>query len=606
LISDKKESLLTVTKNDLEHQFKFEVAAMPGGEVVKRCFDCGTCAGVCPVSEAESAFDPRRIIHMIRMGLKDRLLGSEAIWYCSNCDTCAFVCPQEVQFSSVVRALRQMAVNEGYIDRGAFEQLGTGPCKASCPANISICGFIAAISQGQYAEGLKLIKREMPFPAVCGRVCPHPCESQCNRGKVDESIAIEYLKRFLADVDLASDAQYLPAIKDQKDASVAIVGAGPAGLTAAYYLAIEGYGVTIFEKLPVAGGMMAVGIPEYRLPRNVLQAEIDVIKKLGVEIKLNVEIGKDLSFEDMKKDFKAVFISVGCHQAVKLGIPGEDELDGVVDCITFLREINLGNPPGDRGRLVVLGGGNAAIDSARVAKRLGYDPVAILYRRTREEMPASPWEVEEAIEEGIDLEFLTAPVRIVGGSGKVTGLECVRMAMGEPDESGRRKPSPIAGSEFTVQADVIVVAIGQRSELSFLGNGHGVNISSKNTIEVDPLTAATNIPGIFAGGDVASGPKIVVEAVAFGKRAAISIDRYLKGQDIKIGRGMEWKGMAFEPDHVVAPSPRQAMPRLPLSERTRGFHEVDLGFNEEQATQEALRCLRLCGMQKGKESQRQK
>jgi NADPH-dependent glutamate synthase beta subunit-like oxidoreductase len=576
---------------------------MPGGEVASRCFDCGTCAGVCPVSEAEPAFDPRRIIHMIKMGLKDRLLGSEAIWYCSNCDTCAFVCPQEVQFSTVVHVLREMAVKEGYVDPGAFEQLGTGPCKASCPANISICGFISAISQGQYTEGIKLIKREMPFPAVCGRVCPHPCEEACNRGKVDEPIAIEYLKRFLADVDLSSDTQYLPEIKDQKNEKVAIIGAGPAGLTAAYYLAIEGYRVTVFERLPVAGGMMAVGIPEYRLPRNILQAEIDVIKKLGVEIKLNVEIGKDITFEDLRKDYKAVFISVGCHQAMKLGIPGEDDFEGVVDCITFLRDINLGTPPANKGRLVVLGGGNAAIDSARVAKRLGYDDVAILYRRTREEMPASPWEIEEAIEEGIDLEFLTAPQRIVGSNGNVTDLECIRMTMGEPDESGRRKPIPVEGSDFTVKVDVIVVAIGQRSELSFLGNGHEIDISRKNTIEADPVTAATNIPGVFAGGDVASGPRIVVEAVAFGKQAAISIDRYLKGEDISTGRGKDWKGIAFEPDHVE-PTARQPMLRLPLAQRSRAFNEVDLGFSEDQAMQEALRCLRQCGMQKAKESKR--
>ena len=571
---------------------------MPGGEVASRCFDCGTCAGVCPVSEEESAFDPRRIIHMIKMGLKDRLLGSEAIWYCSNCDTCAFVCPQEVQFSSVVQVLREMAIKEGFVAPDAFERLGTGPCKASCPANISICGFITAISQGQYAEGLKLIKREMPFPAVCGRVCPHPCEEACNRGKIDEPVAIEYLKRFLADVDLASDTQYLPEIKGEKEEKVAIVGAGPAGLTAAYYLAVEGYGVTIFEKLPVAGGMMAVGIPEYRLPRNILKAEIDVVRKLGVEIKLNFEIGKDLSFEDLRKDYAAIFVSVGCHEAMKLGIPGEDELDGVVDCISFLREINLGNPPALKGRLVVLGGGNAAIDSARVAKRLGYDDVAILYRRTREEMPANSWEIEEAIEEGIDIQFLTAPVKVVGSNGSASGLECIRMEMGEPDESGRRKPNPVEGSEFTVNTNVIVAAIGQRADLSFLGNGHELDVSGRNTIEADPVTAATNIPGVFAGGDVASGPRIVVEAVAFGKQAAISIDRYLKGKDIRSGREETWKGMAYEPDKKDA-SARQPMPRLPVVQRSHSFKEVELGFKEQQATQEALRCLKLCGMQKG-------
>jgi NADPH-dependent glutamate synthase beta subunit-like oxidoreductase len=218
-------------------------------------------------------------------------------------------------------------------------------------------------------------------------------------------------------------------------------------------------------------------------------------------------------------------------------------------------------------------------------------------------MPASPWEIEEAIEEGIDLEFLTAPLKIVGGNGKVTSLECIRMTMGEPDESGRRKPIPIEGSEFAVQADVVVVAIGQRSELSFLGNGHGIDVSKRNTIEADPATAATNIPGIFAGGDVASGPRIVVEAVAFGKQAAISIDRYLKGEDIKSGRGEAWKGMTFEPDHTES-SARQQMPRLPLAQRSSAFSEVDLGFNEEQAEREALRCLRLCGMQKGKEGKR--
>jgi NADPH-dependent glutamate synthase beta subunit-like oxidoreductase len=420
---------------------------------------------------------------------------------------------------------------------------------------------------------------------------------------VDEPIAIEYLKRFLADVDLASQTRYLPEIKGQKKEKVAVVGAGPSGLTAAYYLAIEGYGVTVFEKLPVAGGMMAVGIPDYRLPRNILQAEIDVIKDLGVEIKLNFEIGKDLSFEDLRKDFQAVFISVGCHQALKLGIPGEDNLQGVIDCITFLRDVNLGKPPEHKGRLVVLGGGNAAIDSARVANRLGYDDVAILYRRVREEMPASPWEVEEAIEEGVDIQFLTSPVKIIGDNGKASGLECIRMTLEEPDESGRRRPVPVEGSEFTIRADLIVVAIGQRSDLSFLGDAHGVKISRRNTIEADPITAATTIPGVFAGGDVASGPRIVVEAVAFGKRAAMSIDRYLRGQDIGAGRPKDWKGMEFEPDHTERAT-REPMSRLPLAERGRTFKEVDLGFDEEQARREAERCLRLCGIQKAREGNR--
>jgi NADPH-dependent glutamate synthase beta subunit-like oxidoreductase len=234
---------------------------------------------------------------------------------------------------------------------------------------------------------------------------------------------------------------------------------------------------------------------------------------------------------------------------------------------------------------------------------LGYKDVAILYRRTQEEMPASSWEVEEALEEGIDIQFMTAPLKINGSNGKVTDLECIRMDMGEPDESGRRKPVPIEGSEFTVKADVIVVAIGQRSDLSFLGNGHGINVSPKNTIEADPVTGATNIPGVFAGGDVASGPRIVVEAVAFGKKAAVSIDRYLRGQDVETGRDNGWKGIGFEPDRTERTN-RQPMSRLPVAERDGSFREVDLGFNEEQATREANRCLRLCGMQKGKEGTR--
>ena len=572
---------------------------MPNGEVVTLCFDCGTCTGVCPVSQAGTGFDPRKILHMIRMGLKDQLLSSEVIWHCSGCETCAFVCPQGVDFSSVVGVLREMAIQQRYIEPGIFEQWGVGTCKAACPAHISIPGFIAAISHGKYAEGLRLIKKEMPFPAICGRVCPHPCETKCNRGEVDEPIAIEYLKRYLADVDLSSETRYLPEIKERRQEKIAIVGAGPAGLSAAYYLAIEGYHAVVFEKLPVAGGLMSVGIPEYRLPRDILQAEIDGIKNLGVEIKLNCEIGKDLAFSDLQRDFNAIFISVGCHQGLKLRIPGEDDFEGIIDGLTFLREVNLGNPPETGERLVVIGGGNAAIDSARVAKRLGYDQVAILYRRGREEMPANPWEIEEAIEEGVDLQFLTAPVRVLGDNGKVSRIECMRMELGEPDESGRRRPIPVEGSEFTVKADVVVAAIGQRSDISFLPENQELNISRWNTIEADPVTAHTNIPGIFAGGDVVSGPRTVVEAVAFGKEAALSIDRYLKGKDIKAGRQKDWKGMEFTPEHIEHAA-RQQISRLCLADRNKTFKEVELGFSPEQARREAERCFRLCGTQRAK------
>ncbi|MFH1076665.1 MAG: FAD-dependent oxidoreductase [Pseudomonadota bacterium] len=588
---------MTVTKNDIQQQFKMEVAAMPNGKAASRCFDCGSCTGVCPVSQSQTGFDPRKILHMIKLGLKDRLLASDIIWRCSHCDTCSFVCPQGVRFSAVVDILRAMAIEQGYVKKETFEQWGTGACKAACPAHISIAGFISAIAQGKYEDGLKLIREEMPFPGICGRVCPHPCEAKCNRGKVDEPVDIMHLKRFLADKDIQGGCRYIPTRKESNNKKVAIIGAGPAGLTAAYYLAIEGYQVTVFEKLPVAGGMMAVGIPEYRLPRDILEADIDVIRQLGVEIRLNSSIGQDITFAALQKDFNAVFVSVGCQEAIKLGIPGEETLQGVTDGITFLRKISLKDIPEAKGCLVVVGGGNAAIDSARVARRLGYDEVIILYRRRREEMPASSWEVDEAIEEGVDIRFLTAPLKLIGENGKVSGIECIKMEMGEPDESGRRRPVPIKGSEFVVKADTVVAAIGQRSDLSFLPKD-AIPLSKRNTIEVDPLTVQVQ-DKIFAGGDVVSGPRTVVEAVAYGKRAARSIDLYLQGKDLKSDVPVDWKGMEYISENAQKNS-RVSMPCREKAERIKSFSEVELGFTEQQARDEAARCLRICGMQRTK------
>jgi NADPH-dependent glutamate synthase beta subunit-like oxidoreductase len=588
---------LSINQSELAPQFKFELTAMPGGELLKRCFECGACTGICPVSAAEPAFDPRKILHMIKLGLKQQLLRSELLWYCTHCDFCAFSCPQEIRFSMLVDALRELAVKEGYADSGTFHLLGTAPCKETCPAHISIPGFIGAIARGRYAEGLRLIKEEMPFPAICGRVCPHPCEAKCNRGLLDQPAAIMALKRFLADQDLASGTAYIPEKKKAKSARVAIIGAGPAGLTAAYYLALEGYPVTVFEKLPVAGGMMAVGIPEYRLPRNILQAEIEGVERLGVEIKRNCEIGKDVTFADLRRDFQAVFIGVGCHRSLKLGIAGESGLDGVVDGLSFLQQINLGKPSSNHGRVVVVGGGNAAIDCARVAKRLDYKSVTLLYRRSREEMPANPREVEEALEEGVDIQFLSAPVELVGESQRLKHLRCLRMQLGEPDGSGRRRPIPLEGSEFEIPADILIAAIGQIPDLSFLSGPPFVPVSRLDLIEADAVTGATDIPGVFAGGDVVSGPWTVVGAVALGKAAALSIHRYLRGEDMKAGREKQWRGIPLSPDGME-PQERVPMPQLFLGDRKRSFKEIELGFDELQAQREATRCLRVCGMQK--------
>lgn len=584
---------MTLTTRDFEPQFNSEITAMPGGELVKRCFDCGTCTGVCPVSQSGSGFDPRKILHMIRLGLKDQLLNSSVIWHCTHCDSCAFVCPQDVKFSSVVDVLREMAIARG-CDREEPEMWGTAPCKAACPAHISIQGFVTAIAEDRYDEGLKIIKEEMPFPGICGRICPHPCEEKCNRGRLDKPIAIEFLKRFLADRDLSSESPYIPNKKQTKQEKVAVIGAGPAGLTAAYYLAIEGYPTTVFDKLPVAGGMMWVGIPEFRLPRDILQAEIDAIKRLGVKFKFNTEIGRDLTFKVLQEEYKAIFIGVGCQQALGLGIPGENEWTGVIDGLKFLRDVNLGNPPSSRGRMAVIGGGNTAVDCARVAKRLGYRSVAILYRRTREEMPASPWEIEETMEEEIDIQFLTAPVQIQGTDGKVSGLRCIRMRMGRPDESGRRRPVPVEGSEFTVEADTVVTAIGQRPDLAWLPHDLGRIVSERGLLTADPITGMTQIPGVFTGGDVVSGPWTVVGAVAAGKKAAKSIDQFLRGNQKR--QEPDWKGIDFTSKDRERKD-RESMPRLSTPERKKTFKEVNLGFSEEQCIREAQRCFRMCGIQ---------
>ncbi|MFH0725564.1 MAG: FAD-dependent oxidoreductase [Pseudomonadota bacterium] len=588
---------MILTDSEFQAQFKSQITAAPNGESARNCFECGTCTGVCPVSESGSGFDPRKILHMIKMGLKDRLLGSEFIWHCTHCDTCGFVCPQNVRFSTVVDVLRDMAVTEGYVGKN-IEKWGTAPCKAVCPAHISIPGFLRAVAAGRYADGLRLIKEQMPFPGICGRICPHPCESSCNRNDLDSPVAIEFVKRFLADADIAKESDHLPEKKPNKKERVAVIGAGPAGLTAANYLAIEGYCVTVFEKLPVAGGMMAVGIPEFRLPQNILQAEIDAIKSMGVEIRHNVEIGKDIGFAELRKQFDAIFVGIGCQKPLKLGIPGEDELAGVWDGLRFLREIRLGTAPAVAGKLVVVGGGNTAVDCARVAKRLGYAKVSIIYRRTREEMPASPWEVEDTIEEEVDVAYLTAPMKISGEKGRVTGLECIRMELGEPDASGRRRPVPVAGSEFTIPADRVVTALGQTADLCCFSDELGVKVSASGLVLADPQTGVTSLAGVFSGGDVVSGPRTVVEAVAIGKKAAIAIDTYLQGGDVKTRRA-DWTAIAYLPKERESVK-RSDMPRLSISERMTTFKEVDLGFSETQARFEAERCFRICGMQLSK------
>ncbi len=519
---------------------------------------------------------------------------------CTGCGDCANVCPVTVtndfnegldQRKAIYRRFPQ-AIPSAF----AIEKIGTAPCKAACPTHISVQGYVALIAEGKYKEALELIKQENPFPAVCGRVCNHPCESACKRGEVDEPISIMYLKRFVADLDLNDETKFVPEIKERKDKKVAIIGAGPAGLSAAYYLAIEGYQVTVLEALPVAGGMLTVGIPEYRLPKDVLNAEIKTIEDMGVEIRLNTKVGTDVSMDSLKKDFDAVFIGVGSHVSSKLNVPGE-EMEGVVHGIDFLRRVALGEKVFLGNRVAVVGGGNVAMDAVRTALRTGSKEAFVLYRRTRAEMPASPEEIEEALQEGINMEFLAAPVKVIGDSGKVTGIECIRMELGEPDESGRRRPVPIKGSEFTISVDAVIPAIGQKSDLSFVSEESSIAINRWNTFDVDPVTFATNVEGVFAGGDDVTGPATVVEAINAGKEAAKSIDRFLRGEDIALGRDRDWKeGVADKAD--VSETPKESRPRLrelDPGERKTHFKEVVEAYSEEEAVKEAKRCLS-CGV----------
>jgi NADH-quinone oxidoreductase subunit F len=473
------------------------------------------------------------------------------------------------------------------------------PCQHTCPVELDIPGYISLIKDGKFAEAYSLIKQRNPLPAVCGRVCNHPCEFKCNRAQIDEPIAIRDLRRFVADYAFSTGIRYAPKVKKRQAERIAIIGAGPAGLSAAWDLALEGYLVTIFEALPVAGGMLAVAIPEYRLPKSILKREIEDVESLGVEIKLNTRVD---DVESLLSDgYNAVFIASGAHQGVKMDVPGED-LDGVYDAIEFLREVNLGREVSVGSRVAVIGGGNSAVDSARAALRKGAREVHIFYRRERGDMPAITEEIEAAEEEGVQLHFLTAPSRILGSDGRVSKLELIRMKLGEFDRSGRRTPQPIAGSEYVVDIDMVIEAIGQRSDTSFIKDGQ-IQVGRGGVVTVERRTLATGRKGVFAGGDVVSGPQTVIEAIAAGQRAASSIRRYLQGRELS--PLVERDG--YEPIAVssVLPSDEETKERarvkaseIDVRQRKTSFKEVSLTYNPEEAQEEASRCLR-CDLEVG-------
>lgn len=481
-------------------------------------------------------------------------------------------------------------IKDKYCRASVCASLFNSPCQNACPAGVDIPIYVDLIRQKRYLEAYQTIKEENPLPIVCGRVCNHPCEGKCNRAKLDEAIAIRELKRFASDYVLQNGfpEEAVPAVK--QDAKVAVIGSGPAGLTCAYYLAKKGYQVTIFEALPVAGGMLAVGIPEYRLPKNILQKEIEAIQSLGIEIKTNCAVGQNVTLERLKEEgYRAFFIAVGAHRDLKLSIPGE-ELNGVIPGATFLRQVNLGEKIDLAGRsVVVIGGGNVAIDAARTALRLGAKEVKIIYRRQKQDMPALPEEIAEAEREGITIHCFVSPNQIIGEDGRVAGVECLRMRGGEFDKSGRRTPVPVEGSEFVLAADYVISAIGQTVEQD-LAETSGIEVSKYGTIVTAPKSCLTNVEGIFAAGDCVTGPATVVEAIQGGKQAAAEIDKFLGGDGIivpakKVVRQLS--GELMEQEH-----PRVQPATLEPNQRLEGFAEVELGYTEEQAVQEACRCLR--------------
>jgi heterodisulfide reductase subunit A-like polyferredoxin len=515
---------------------------------------------------------------------------------CTGCGECPQVCPVPVKNQFDEGLVDRRAIYRPYAQ--AFPNIFTiekgdrAPCGLTCPARINVQGYVALIGAGKYQEALSLIWENLPLPGTLGRICPHPCEKECNRKELDTPVAICELKRFVTD-----QIKEIPLQKEEaKEERVAIVGSGPAGLTAGAYLVQKGYSVTIFEALPVMGGMLHTGIPSYRLPRDVLKEEIKTIQSLGVEIKTNAPIGPDLTLDDLfRQDYRAIFVAIGAHQDQKLGVPGEEN-PHVVPGVIFLRKVNLGEKVEAGGRVGVIGGGNVAIDAARAALRLGSKEVTIIYRRSRDEMPAYEEDLQEAEEEGVKFQFLSAPTEIVAKEGKGISLRCIRMELGDPDASGRRRPIPIKGSDFLIELDTLIPAVGQAPDLSFL-KGMEIETTPQGTIKVDPLTLQTSREGIFAGGDAVTGPWIAIEAVAAGKEAAISIDRYLRGKNLSEGREQPKREKARYEEIYGGQmkAPRERMERLAMEERRRTFSEVKKGFAEEQAKREALRCLN-CGV----------
>jgi NADPH-dependent glutamate synthase beta subunit-like oxidoreductase len=557
------------------------------------CCGCHTCEVACK-QEHGLPVGPRVVKVLERAPLFMQ-------YYCHHCEDapCALSCPEEAirrdpETGVVLHDPEKCNGCNAVTGKSGAEKQQTSPCKFNCPAGNDIQGFVGLVARSKYQDALRLLKETSPFPSICGRVCTFPCESDCNRKQIDESVSIRGIERFLADQDRTNGDAYVPKVHEAREEKVAIVGSGPAGLAAAYFLAKNGYKTTVFEKLPLAGGMMAVGIPLYRLPRKTLANDIGVIQKMGVEIKTGVTFGKDVTFEGLKKEgYKAFFLATGLHQNTRLNVANED-MRGVLNGIDFLRDVSLGNPVPLGRKAIVVGGGNVAMDVAMTAIRKGVAEVSLVSVEQRNEMPAWEREINEALEEGIKIINGLGPNKFLQKDGRLSGVEFKRCTS-VFDEKGAFNPKYNEADLTRLEADTVIVAIGQAADVSF-AKEQSIPINAIGQFAADPITLETSIRGVFAGGDAYYGPKTVVEAIGSGKEASVSIDRYLRGLDLYTGRearDAKLKAITQPQKEKYDPAPRAQITWLPAQERMSS-DEVQLGLTEQAALQEAKRCI-TCG-----------
>ncbi|HOP47516.1 MAG TPA: FAD-dependent oxidoreductase [Desulfobacteraceae bacterium] len=550
----------------------------------RTCEQCGYCSSACPVTGVND-YNVRRIIRHIELGLIDDIANTPFPWFCTTCGRCESACPNGIAILDIIRPLRKMAPDE-FVPDGP-------PCIDACPAKINIPGYLRLIAEGKPEEAYALILEKVPFPGILGRVCTHPCEELCRRGEVNESVSICALKRFAA--DRAGDI-FSKAVKpgDDTGRKVAVIGAGPAGLSVAFFLRKKGHQVTIFEANSKPGGMMRFGIPYYRLPEQVLDREIDQILGLGIELKTGMKLGRDFNINYLKNEgYDAVFLGLGAQLSRKIELEGSMS-DNVLWGIDFLKDISEGKEISLKENVLVVGGGNVAVDVALTALRVGAGKVTMACLESMEEMPANPWEVEMALEEGVEVLPSWGPKRIICNNGNVTGVELVRCTS-VFDGSGNFCPAFDETTE-TLDIDQVILAIGQTTDFSFIDDKTPLNIE-KDLIAVGNRNQETSIPGVFAGGDAAEGPGAIIDAVAAGQRAAGAIDKFLGGDGILFKSkapdtasvmGEEYTGKR---EQGFADLSRVQIPVLPVQERRNSFAEVDLCFDDEQAKIEAHRCL---------------